>query len=61
MANLKASNKVVSGQNHKEYANFLADINPMVTGNFKGRDSMNSSHMMIEISDVDIKDPLARA
>ena len=55
------TNKVNIGDNHREYVNFLADINPIPHGSQIGRGSMNSSHMMIEISDVDIKDPLVRA
>ena len=56
MINLNTNNKVSMGDNTREYANFLAEINP-AAGYAIGRDSMNSSHMMIEISDVDIKDP----
>ena len=56
MINLNTNNKVSMGDNTREYANFLAEIIPSA-GFAIGRDSMNSSHMMIEISDVDIKDP----
>ena len=55
MLNLQ-SNKVSMGENHREYANFLADL-----GVQNEHASMNSSHMMIEISDVDVRDPLNRA
>ena len=44
------------GDNQREYANFLAGINPHHKGGSTG-----SSHMMIEITDVDIKDPLQRS
>lgn len=59
--NLEANNKVTSGGNKKLYESFLADINPNASQRYAGRDSMNSSHMMIEISDLDVKDPLVRA
>ena len=58
MTNLN-TNKVSIGQNHREYANFLADIGS--ADNQVGRGSIHSSNMMIEISDLDVKDPLNRA
>lgn len=57
MTNLN-TNKVSIGKNHREYANFLADIG---TDNQIGRGSMHSSNMMIEISDLDVKDPMNRS
>lgn len=60
VVNLNKSNKVSIGENHREYVNFLDDINPGSTSKI-GRGSMNSSHMMIEISDVEVQNPLSRA
>ena len=55
MLNLQA-NKVSMGENHKEYANFLQDL-----GAQNEHGSMDSSHMMINVSDLDEMNPLNRA
>ena len=44
-------NKVSHGQNSREVERFFADLN-----NEPNRQSIDSSYMMIEISDVDIRD-----
>lgn len=47
------TNKVHAGKNF-EYVNYLADLNVNTIG--RGNDSMHSSYMQIEVSDVEIQE-----